>query len=96
MELNDYVAKCHENAKNKGFWDIRQSVGTLLMLIVSELGEALEADRKGDKDNFAEELADTFIRLCDMCGGLGIDLESAVHEKMTKNQGRPKLHGKKY
>lgn len=73
---------------------IVDEIGTLLMLIVSELGEALEAHRKGDMKNFAEELADVAIRLGDLCGGLDIDLEWEIIQKMEYNQTRPRLHGK--
>ena len=45
--LNQLRDEIHENAKNKGFWDSPRETGTLLMLCVSELAEALEADRKG-------------------------------------------------
>ena len=45
--LNELRDEIHENAKNKGFWDSPRETGTLLMLCVSELAEALEADRKG-------------------------------------------------
>ena len=37
----------HANAVAKGFYDDAPAVGTQLMLVVSELGEALEAHRKG-------------------------------------------------
>jgi len=66
------------------------------MLIVSELAEAMEADRHGDKDNFNEEIADTLIRLCDLCGGLKIDIVKVTLDKMRKNAKRPRLHGKRY
>ena len=45
--LNQLRDEIHENAKNKGFWDSPRETGTLLMLCVSELAEAMEADRKG-------------------------------------------------
>jgi NTP pyrophosphatase (non-canonical NTP hydrolase) len=45
MELNELVKLSHDSAKLKGFWDKERNVGELLMLIVSELGEALEAHR---------------------------------------------------
>lgn len=47
MNLNELSKQFHEKAKSKGFWDVKRETGTLLMLVVSELSEALEADRKG-------------------------------------------------
>jgi NTP pyrophosphatase (non-canonical NTP hydrolase) len=44
--LNELSKQLHERSKEKGFWDEPSEVGTHLMLIVSELSEALEADRK--------------------------------------------------
>jgi len=44
--LNELAKKYHERARAKGFWDEPRETGTLLMLMVSELSEALEADRK--------------------------------------------------
>ena len=45
-------------------------------------------------DHFKEELADTAIRLFDLCGSLGIDLEKEISKKMKVNEGRPIKHGK--
>lgn len=45
--LNQLRDEIHANAKEKGFCDSKKEVGTMLMLIVSELAEALEADRVG-------------------------------------------------
>ena len=79
-----------------------------LMLIVTELAEAMEAYRKMTinpcpvfykvdeySDNFKEELADTTIRIMDLCGSLGIDLEEEIAKKMEYNETRPEKHGKK-
>lgn len=52
MELNKLRDKIHVIAKEKGFWDKPRETGTLLMLVVSELSEAMEADRKGRYANF--------------------------------------------
>lgn len=70
-------------------------VPAVLALIHSEVSEALEAFRKDDRDNFAEELADVVIRTLDCAGGLGIDLEKAVLAKLEKNRGRGFRHGGK-
>lgn len=47
QNLNILAQQIHENAKAKGFWDQPRNTGEVFMLIVSELSEALEADRKG-------------------------------------------------
>ena len=47
----------------KGFWDKERNVGELLMLVTSELGEALEAQRKGraaDIEAFYKEVTTTY------------------------------------
>lgn len=71
-------------------------IGNMLMLIVSELGEAQEGLRHGDMENFREELADVSIRLADLCGGLDIDLEAEIEKKMEKNRNRPYKHNKEF
>lgn len=65
-----------------------------LLLIITELGEATEALRKGDKNNFDEEIADTFIRLCDLSGFLKLDIDDEIQKKLKKNESRKPLHGK--
>lgn len=45
--LNETAKVIYENNKQKGFWDEERNVGELLMLVTSELGEAMEAHRKG-------------------------------------------------
>jgi NTP pyrophosphatase (non-canonical NTP hydrolase) len=46
MKLNELAKQIHEANKEKGFYDTPRETGTLLMLVTSELAEALEADRK--------------------------------------------------
>ena len=45
--LNESAQAIHKNNKEKGFWENGYNVGELLMLVTSELGEAMEAHRKG-------------------------------------------------
>ena len=56
-----------------------------LMLVVSEIAEASEEVRKNNPDKFKEEIADTFIRLLDICGSMGIDIEQEIKSKMIIN-----------
>ena len=46
-------------------------------------------------EGIAVELADVVIRIADMCGLYGIDLEAAIAEKMEYNEKRPMRHGGK-
>ncbi len=92
--LNEWAELCHAIAREKGFWDEERNIGEALMLIVTELAEAMEAHRTQDDENFREEIADTFIRLLDLCGGLKIDIEGEIEKKSLKNKKRPYKHGK--
>ena len=49
MEIKELIKQAHENALSKGFYPDgeKKNIGELLMLVVSELGEALEAHRAG-------------------------------------------------
>lgn len=85
-------------------WDITQTgdwqgteykIPAKLALITSEVSEALEAYRKDDMENFAEELADALIRILDLSAGLGLDMDTAVREKLEKNKTRGYRHGGK-
>ena len=49
MTINELIMTAHADAKAKGWWDEERNTGELLMLIVSECGEALEAHRSGKR-----------------------------------------------
>jgi len=63
--LNDLAQQIHENAKANGFWDEARNTGEVFMLIVSELSEALEADRKGKRASI--------VNFTSALGGLHVD-----------------------
>jgi NTP pyrophosphatase (non-canonical NTP hydrolase) len=63
FNFNEYAKAIHQNAKDKGFYDKPRNLGETFMLIVSELGEALEAHRKGRFANWIEFDADEALTL---------------------------------
>jgi NTP pyrophosphatase (non-canonical NTP hydrolase) len=110
MQLDEITKIVHDNAVAKGWWDDTpefplRSDGDCLMLMVTELAEAMEELRdghapheiyfKGDKpEGVPVELADTIIRICDFAGRHGIKLDEAVALKMKYNETRPYKHGR--
>ena len=98
-KLNDAANDIVRWRKKKGFKtpssiNEHEAVLAKLMLVVTEIGEAAEAVRHHDDANFNEEIADTFIRLLDLTGTMGIDIEAEIAKKMAINEGRELRHGK--
>lgn len=100
--INSVVDKCYKASFDAG-WHTDLETGTLkdrnrgemLMLVVSEISEAMEGERKGLMDDhlperpMAEvELADALIRICDYAGRWGYDLGGAVVDKLEYNKNR--------
>jgi NTP pyrophosphatase (non-canonical NTP hydrolase) len=111
LTVRRLVEEAHKNAVRHMFWEDvdyihRQDEGTgkamtnalctRLLLIVSEATEAMDALRSGTEDDFGEELADIVIRVADLAGGMGIDLEAEIAAKMERNKARPPKHGKQF
>jgi NTP pyrophosphatase (non-canonical NTP hydrolase) len=97
MTVKDLINTSYEIADLKGFHEqSHPNFSEKLLLIVSEIIELQEADRK-DKGEAAqlEELADIFIRLGDFCGIFygALDVEDAIRKKHEKNRHRPYRHG---
>jgi len=77
-----------------------------MLLVVSEISEALEEFRKGrglaeiyfsdelKPEGIPIEIADAVIRIFDFCEANNIDLEDALAIKMSYNERRPFKHGK--
>lgn len=95
--INELAREIHENARNKGFYDVKVSVPQSLCLIHSEVSEALEAHRDAEPvERFTEELADVIIRVLDTAAYHELNIGSAILAKMEKNRNRPYKHGKRY
>lgn len=108
MNIRKMVQRSHAYATRQGFWDEHNLFHPLadrfdnvllmlskLMLVDTEVAEAAEAVRHGDRENFTEELADVCIRVFDIAGATGVNLESAIEQKMKVNEARSPMHGKR-
>lgn len=118
--VNVLVEQCHGAAEVVGWWtDLDTGLSTKaaknvpekLMLIVSEVSEAMEGHRTNKPDqhipeflNVEVELADAIIRICDLSGAKGYRLAEALAAKMQYNstradhklENRAGTNGKKY
>ena len=104
--FDDLARTIHSNAVAKGFWDRPADevfVTKQMMMIVSEVVEAMEALRKDmDPDQLSDEFADIIIRTLDLYAGMvdagymSKSLNMAIKEKMSKNETRPKKHGVRF
>lgn len=101
---NAIAKRTHYNAKEKGFWDQERNDSEMIMLIVTELAEAVEALRHGNPSDdkipaflgTEAELADAVIRLMDLGHARGWRVAEAVLAKMTFNSQRERMHGKAF
>ena len=74
-----------------------------MMMIVSEVSEAMEAVRKEmNPEQISDEFADIIIRTLDLYAGMAEagyvtkSLDYAIKEKMERNTHRPKKHGVRF
>lgn len=92
----------HQTAQEAGWYrdpktgkPVVRNFGEVVALMHSELSEALEADRKGLKDDKLPhrdgrevEFADCIIRILDTAAALGLDVAGALIEKNRYNRSR--------
>ncbi|WP_394651885.1 hypothetical protein [uncultured Acinetobacter sp.] len=126
LSFESLIDSIHKQNVNAGWWTNietgeslvslsgekpKRNIPEMLMLIVTEISEAMEGHRENLMDDklphrpmLEVELADAVIRICDMAGGLNLDLVGAINEKHQYNsqredhklENRLKANGKKY
>lgn len=98
--LNDFAAECHRD--NQHWWHdpatgakLDRNMGEMLMLVVSEIAECMEGERKNLMDDhlphrrMAEvELADAIIRIMDIAGAKRVDLDHHVMSTSSDSKER--------
>lgn len=108
-QINTLVEDIHSKNVLAGWWNdpetgeslLNQShtpyvIATKILLVHTELSEAVEGYRKGIMDDklphrtmIEAELADALIRIFDIAGALKLDLGGAIQEKREFNSTRP-------
>lgn len=104
--LDKMATELHATAVEKGFWPEKIDdifVAKQLMMIVSEVVEAMEAIRKDKgEEEITKEFADILIRTLDLYAGLveaGYTEQSLDHvlsKKAEFNTTRPEKHGVRF
>ena len=82
LMLNLFAIEVMQNRIEHGFITSKENMLEKLMLVVTEVAEAVEDVRHENWSHFGEELADVVIRVLDLSATLGIDLEWEIKRKM--------------
>lgn len=103
--LQKFIADVHDVAKRKGWHSPSKTPGECMMMMVTEIAEAVEEIRKGSPKIYygedgkpegeAAELADVLLRIFDYCEWRQIPIIKVMKQKNEYNKLRSTRHGGK-
>lgn len=85
-----------QERKRHGFETSWSNLPIKTMLVITELGRAVDAHREEDNSLVYHELTDALVRLLDLMGSIGMNTENWLNQNMREWTSRPYKHGKKY
>ena len=101
MDVGELQRAAVQSVKDRGFYETDNVpllarhgfLSAQRLRFCEEWGEFCRALRKEDGDGIRDELADVQIVLFQIAEALGVDLATAVAEKMARDEKRGLLHG---
>lgn len=104
MDISDVLARLHDFTDERD-WAQFHTPRNLVLALVGEVGELAElvqwrtdaevvdlARTDDGREALSDELADVFTYLVSIAEALGIDLDEAVHAKISKNAAKYPPH----
>jgi dCTP diphosphatase len=104
MDISDVISRLHDFTDERD-WAQFHTPRNLVLALVGEVGELAElvqwrtdeevlafARTDDGREALADELADVFTYLVGIADAVGIDLDEAVHAKITKNAAKYPPH----
>jgi NTP pyrophosphatase (non-canonical NTP hydrolase) len=96
MEISEITEAMHAFVRSQGWYEPAssrpQTLRNLAISLSLEASEVLEHfqwdERLANRDEFAGELADVALYLLQIASVAGIDLETAIQEKLARNYRR--------
>ncbi len=95
-EINEWVLKIMRERKRHGFDTSWSNLPVKTMLVITELGRAVDAHREEDKPLVYHELTDALVRLLDLIGSIDMNTENWLKTALDEWVTRPYKHGKQY
>lgn len=92
INFNELRDRAYNTACKHGWHEKELSDEHCLMMIITEIAEAVQADRKGEETHIEDELADIIIRCLDLAGLRNIDIfieEKEVPQYMERYLNAP-------